>query len=76
MFALLFTTFDVEEMNFSKFLNSAALYSPKNPLILRKKDINGESVKWTEIHWIRYVKNPNIKIFFKYNTNEDEESVL
>lgn len=67
------TQFDVEEMDYAKFLNFAGLFSPRNPLVLRKKDINGDPFKWTEIHWIRYVKEHTNNIFFKYTTNEEEE---
>lgn len=62
--------FRVNEMVYSNFLNFSDLLTPD--LTVPKKDLDGNSFEWTDIHWLRYSKSSPRTVMFKCTLNEHD----
>ena len=64
-------SFKVFEMKQHHFMDFKAIL--KGPLVLRKKNINGEALVWHDVRWFRYLRDSNGTFLYKYSLNEADE---
>lgn len=64
---------DVTEMSGQSFLNVKALCQT---FVNRKKNESGQKVEWLKIRWMRFQKNSENKMMYKYTVDENEEFMV